>query len=86
MNVDKAVIKHNVNTGAEVTVISEAMWKTLNLSQPLQKPSSSLCGTDYTPMKILGEVYIPFSHIQRKMLHTTSLHGEEHAYAGSSSY
>ena len=62
VNVDKAVIKFKVNTGAEVTVISETMWKTLNLSQPLHKPSSSLCGPDHTPLKILGEVLLSLTY------------------------
>ena len=76
--IDKAVIKFKVDTGAEVTVLSEATWKILNFSEPLQKPSSTLCGPDHTP----------HSYIQKKMLQTTSLHCEEYEeqFAGPSSY
>ena len=55
--VDNIVIKFEV-TGAEVTVISEAIWKTLNLLKPLQKQSLSLCDPDHTPMKVLGKAFI----------------------------
>ena len=62
MTVDKTVIEFKVDTGAEVTVISEAMWKTLNLSEPLQKPSLSLCGPDHTPLEVLGEVLVSLTY------------------------
>ena len=62
VTIDKAVIKFKVDTEAEVTVISEARWITLNIPEPLQKPSSSLCDPDHTPLKVLGEVLL--SHIQ----------------------
>ena len=62
VTVDKTVIKFKVDTGAEVTVISEAMWKTMNLSEPLQKPSLSLCGPDHTPLKVLGEVLLSLTY------------------------
>ena len=42
VTVDNTVIKFKVDTGAEVTVASKETWKMLYLSEPLQKPSSSL--------------------------------------------
>ena len=66
MTVDKAVIKSKEDTGAEVTVISDAMWKTLNLPQLLQKPISSLCGSDHNPLKVLSEVLLSLTHIHTK--------------------
>ena len=62
VTVDNTVIKFKVDTGAEVTVISEALWKTLNLSEPLRKPSLSLCGPDHTPLKVLGEVLLSLTY------------------------
>ena len=62
LTVDNTVIKFKVDAGAEVTVISEALWKTLNLSEPLQKPSLSLCGPDHTPLKLLGEVLLSLAY------------------------
>ena len=35
ITVDNTVIKFKVDTGDEVTVISEVLWKTLNLLEPL---------------------------------------------------
>ena len=35
MTVDNKVIKFKVDTGDEVTAISEVLWKTLNLLEPL---------------------------------------------------
>ena len=65
VTVDNTVIKFKVDTGAEVTVISEAMWKTLNLSEPLQKPIFSLCGPGHTLLKILGEVLVSLTYKER---------------------
>ena len=79
MTVDKAVIKFKEDTGVKVTVISDAIWKTLNFPQPLQKTISSLCGLDHNPLKVLGRYsFLSITYIQRKMLHTTSLRGEEY--------
>lgn len=62
VTVDKTVIEFKVNIRAEVTVISEATWKTLNLSEPLQKPSLSLCGPDHTLLKVLSEVLLSLTN------------------------
>ena len=42
------VILFKVDTGAEVTVISEETWKSLHSAEPLQHPNTFLCGPDRT--------------------------------------
>ena len=44
---DKVVL-FKVDTGAEVTAISEGTWKSLSLTEPLQQPNTFLCGPDHT--------------------------------------
>ena len=56
------VIKFKVDTRAEVMAISQAMWKTLNLSESLQKPSLSLCSPDHTPLKVLGKLILSLTY------------------------
>ena len=51
-----------MDTGAEVTVLSDTTWKILNLSEPLQNPGTSLCGPDYTALKVLGKVLLTLTH------------------------
>ena len=42
--------------------ISQVMWKTLNLSESLQKPSLSLCSPDHTPLKVLGKLILSLTY------------------------
>ena len=46
--VEGKLIIFKVDTGAEVTVISEKPWKSLQLDKPLQNPNTFLCGPDHT--------------------------------------
>ena len=44
-----------VDTGAEVTAISDSTWKSLNIWKPLEETRISLCGPDNTNLKILAK-------------------------------
>ena len=50
------VILFKVDTGAEVTVISEKTWKSLHSAEPLQHPNTFLCGPDRTRLTVLGKI------------------------------
>ena len=54
---DKVVL-FKVDTGAEVTVISEGTWKRLSLTEPLQQPNTFLCGPDHTRLTVLGKILL----------------------------
>ena len=62
---DKIVI-FKVDTGAEVTVLSDTTWKILNLSEPLQNLKTSLCGPDSAALKVLGKAVLTLTHNGRQ--------------------
>ena len=51
-----------MDTGAEVTVIAEATWNSLDSAKPLQQPDVSLCGPDCTQLKILGKIPLDLAY------------------------
>ena len=48
VRIGQNLIKFKLDTGAEVTVLSEATWNSLNQIEPLQPPDTTLCGPDRT--------------------------------------
>ena len=54
-----------VDTGAEVTAISDSTWKSLNFAKPLEETGVSLYGPDQTHLKILGKINLTLSHHER---------------------
>ena len=54
-----------VDTGVEVTAISDSTWKSLNFAKPLEETGVSLYGPDQTHLKTLGKIYLTFSHHER---------------------
>ena len=62
VGIGNTVIPLKVDTGAEVTVLSDTTWKILNLSETLRKPGTSLCGPDRTPLKVLGEALLTLTY------------------------
>ena len=54
-----------VDTGAEVTAISDSTWKSLNIAKPLEETGISLYGPDNTNLKILGKISLTLTHDQR---------------------
>jgi len=56
------IIKFKVDTRAEVTVISEKTWSTLNQPEPLQPPDTILCGPDWTRLIVLGKKFLTITH------------------------
>ena len=55
-------IKFKVDTGAEVTVLSEATWNSLNQIELLQPPDTTLCGPDRTRLIVLGKISLTLTH------------------------
>ena len=55
IRVDGHEVPFKVDTGAEVTVISEELWTSLHLSQ-LKPPTKRLHGPDSKPLKVTGEL------------------------------
>ena len=60
------VVIFKVDTGAEVTVLSDTTWKILNLSELLQNPEISLCGPDSAALKVLGKAVLTLTHNGRQ--------------------
>lgn len=56
VTVGDKVILFKVDTGAEVTVISEDTWKSLHSTEPLLDPKIFLCGPDCTRLTVLGKI------------------------------
>ena len=56
VTVGDTVILFKVDTGAEVTVISEDTWKSLHSTEHLQDPKTFLCGPDRTRLTVLGKI------------------------------
>ena len=54
-------VPFKVDTGAEVTVISEDSWKSLGLSEA-KPPTKKLHGPDRQPLKVRGELYATLSY------------------------
>lgn len=61
-----------VDTGAEVTAISDTTWKSLHISKPLEETEVSFYGPDQTHLKFLGKVNLTLIH--QEMLHTRCLY------------
>jgi len=58
--VNKVLFK--VDTGAEVTVISDSAWESLqNVAGKLTQSKQRLCGPDHQPLKVLGTVNLTLS-------------------------
>jgi predicted aspartyl protease len=51
-------VMFKVDTGAEVTAISEQTWASLRDTPTLQKATKSLCGPDHMPLHLIGEATI----------------------------
>ena len=54
-------VPFKVDTGAEVTVISEDSWKSLGLSE-MKPPTKKLHGPDRQPLKVRGEIHATLSY------------------------
>ena len=54
-----------VDTGAEVTAVSDSTWKSLNIAKPLEETKISLYGPDKTHLKILGKINLTLSHHEK---------------------
>ena len=62
VRIGQNLIKFKVDTGAEVTVLFEATWNSLNQIEPLQPPDTTLCGPDRTRLTVLGKISLTLTH------------------------
>ena len=60
-------VPFKVDTGAEVTVISEDSWKSLGLSE-MKPPTKKLHGPDRQPLKVRGEIHATLSYRGRQCI------------------
>ena len=72
MQVKPIVVK--VDTGAEVTAISDATWKSLNIAKPLEETGVSLYGPDHTHLEILGKVNLTLTLTYHKRCCTQEIY------------
>ena len=62
IDVEDKSVRFKVDTGAEVTVLSDSTWKSLKLSTPLRKARISLCGPDQSSLMVIGEATLCLSY------------------------
>ena len=62
IDIEDKNIRFKVDTGAEVTVLSDSTWKSLKYSTPLKKTQISLCGPDQTTLKVIREAELGLSY------------------------
>ena len=56
------IFKFKVDTGAEVTALSESAWNSLDLNLPLSEAEISLFGPDRSKLKVLGMATVLLVH------------------------
>ena len=66
--VDGTELSFKLDTGAEVTVISEDALKSLD-GRELQSSSKRLCGPDNRPLAVLGELSATLTYCDRSCVH-----------------
>jgi len=62
LNVQGKPVIFNLDTGAEVTALSELVWNYLDLNVPLQTAEICLFGPDHCPLQVLGVTTLLHSH------------------------
>ena len=62
IDIEDKSVRFKVDTGAEVTVLSDSTWKSLKCSTPLKKAQISLCGPDQTTLRVIGEAKLGLSY------------------------
>lgn len=63
-------VAFKVDTGAEVTALSETSWKSMGARPVLQKAKRVLCGPDRQPLKVVGEMTVKLSLKAKSCTHT----------------
>ena len=66
VTVNSIPVTFKVDTGAEVTAVSENTWKSMPQTPTLQKATKTLCGPDCKPLTLLGETEVHLQVQQRK--------------------
>ena len=62
VNVKGKAVTFKVDTGAEVTALSDSTWKSLAITTPLKSAGLSLFGPDQTPLNLLGKTMLPLTY------------------------
>ena len=62
VNVRDKTVTFKVDTGAEVTALSDTTWISLGIATPLKNSELSLFGPDQTPLNLLGKTSLTMSY------------------------
>ena len=62
VNVRDKTVTFKVDTGAEVTALSDTTWTSLGIATPLKNAKLSLFGPDQTPLNLLGKTSLTMSY------------------------
>lgn len=62
IQVNKQNVKFKLDTGAEVTAISQETYQTLENTPPLNTPHKLLCGPSKKPLDVIGQCQFHLSH------------------------
>ena len=62
-----------VDTGAEVSVISDSTWKSLSIAKPLEETKISLYGSDKTHLEKLTSPYPTMRNAAHKMFTSSKI-------------
>ena len=62
VNVGDKTVTFKVDTGVEVTALSDTTWTSLGIATPLKNAELSLLGPDQTPLNLLGKTSLTMSY------------------------
>ena len=62
VTVNNRIVPFKVDTGAEVTAISEPTWISLGITSPLTKTNTLLFGPDQTPLEFIGTTSLSLTY------------------------
>ena len=62
VNVRNKTVTFKVDTGAEVTALSDTTWTSLGIATPLKNAELSLFGPNQTPLNLLGKTSLTMSY------------------------
>ena len=62
VTVNNRTVPFKVDTGAEVTAISEPTWISLGITSPLAKTNTLLFSSDQTPLEVIGTTSLSLTY------------------------
>ena len=70
VKINDRTVSFKVDTGAEVTAISEPTWSSLGITTPLAKAKTLLFGPDQRPLEVVGKAPLPLAYNQKTCVQT----------------